>query len=65
MNIYMIIDNNKLRRTKLMPAKGLGVWVKTEKDGLVDQGIFLLCPRALLNFLASRSDDRLDFIAVD
>jgi len=50
---------------KFMSAKGLGVWVKTEKDSFVDQGIFLLCPRALLDFLASRSDDRLNFIAVD
>jgi hypothetical protein len=61
----MMIDGNNLRRTKFLSAKGLGVWVKTEKNGLVNQWIFLLRPWAFLDFLASRSDDGLDFIAVD
>jgi hypothetical protein len=61
----MILDKNKLRHTKLVSAKGLGIWVETEKDSLVDQGILLLCPGALLDLLACRTDDRLDFIAVN
>ena len=60
-----MIDKNKLRRTELVSANGLRIWVKTEENSLVDQRIFLLCPRALLDFLAGRADDRLDFIAVD
>lgn len=48
-----------------MSAKGLGVWVKTEEDSFVNQWVLLLGPRSLLYFLASRTDHRLDFIAVD
>jgi len=47
------------------PAQGLGVRVETEKDSLVDERVLLLSPGAFLDFLASRSDNGLDFIAVD
>ena len=52
-------------RTDFLPAQSLCVGVKTEKNGLVDERIFLLGPGAFLNFLAGRSDNRLDFIAID
>ena len=48
-----------------MPAQGLGVGVETEKNSLVDERIFLLGPGAFLSFLASGSDNRLNFIAID
>ena len=48
-----------------MPAQGLGVRVETEKNGLVDERVFLLSPGAFLDFLASGSDNGLDFITVD
>ena len=48
-----------------MPAQGLGVGVETEENGLVDEGVLLLGPGTLLNFLASGSDDGLDFVTVD
>ena len=48
-----------------MPAQGLGVGVETEENGLVDEGILLLGPGTLLNFLASGADDRLNFVTVD
>ena len=48
-----------------MPAQSFGVRVETEKDSLVDERVFLLSPRTFLNFLASRSDDRLDFVTID
>jgi len=51
--------------TDLLPAQGLSVRVETEEDGLVDKGVLLLCPGALLHFLSSRTDDGLDFIGVD
>ena len=52
-------------RTDFLPAQGLGVGVETEKNSLVDERIFLLGPGAFLNFLAGRSDNRLDLIAID
>jgi len=52
-------------RTDLLPAQGLGVGVETEENGLVDEGVLLLGPGALLNFLASGADDGLDFVTVD
>ena len=48
-----------------MPAQSLGVGVETEKNSLVDERIFLLGPRTFLSFLASGSDNRLNFIAID
>jgi len=48
-----------------LPAQGLGVRVETEKNGLVDERVLLLSPGAFLDFLASGSDNRLDFITVD
>ena len=48
-----------------MSAQGLGVGVETEENSLVDERIFLLGPGAFLYFLAGRSDNRLDFIAID
>ena len=51
--------------TDLLPAQGLGIGVETEENGLVDEGVLLLCPGTLLNFLASGADDRLNFVTVD
>ena len=48
-----------------MSAQGLGVRIETEKDSLVDERVLLLSPGTFLDFLAGRSDNRLDFIAVD
>jgi hypothetical protein len=48
-----------------LPAQGLGVRIETEKDSLVDERVLLLSPGTFLDFLAGRSDNRLDFIAVD
>lgn len=48
-----------------MPANRLGVGVKAEEDTFVDEGILLLCPWAFLSLLTSRTDDGLDFVAVD
>lgn len=50
---------------KFLPTEGLGVWVQAEEDRLVDQRVLLLCPWAFLDFLTSRTNNRLDFVAVD
>ena len=39
-------------RTDLLPAQGLSVGIETEENGLVDEGVLLLGPGTLLNFLA-------------
>lgn len=49
----------------LLPAEGLGVGVETEENGLVDKGVLLLGPGALLDLLAGRADDGLDLIGVN
>ena len=56
---------NRTIRTDFLPAQGLGVGVETEKNSLVDKRIFLLGPGPFLSFLASGSDNRLNFIAID
>lgn len=48
-----------------MPAEGLGVGVEAEENGLVDQGVLLLCPGALLELLAGGTNNGLDLVAVD
>lgn len=48
-----------------MSADGLGIGIEAEEDSLVDQGVLLLGPRTLLDFLASGADDGLDLVAVD
>ena len=58
-------EKKRKGRTDLLPAQGLGVGVETEENGLVDEGILLLGPGTLLNFLASGADDRLNFVTVD
>jgi hypothetical protein len=55
----------KKGRTEFLSAQGLRVGVESEEDGLVDERVLLLCPRALLHLLASRTHDGLDFFAVD
>ena len=65
---YMVnsyVEEKRKGRTDLLPAQGLGVGVETEENGLVDEGVLLLGPGALLNFLASGADDGLDFVTVD
>lgn len=54
-----------MKLTDLLPAKGFGIRVETEENSLVDEGVLLLCPGALLDLLASRADDGLDLVAVD
>jgi len=49
----------------LLAAEGLGVGVEAEENGLVDKGVLLLGPGALLDLLAGGADDRLDLSAVD
>ena len=48
-----------------MSANRLGVRIKAEENTLVDEWILLLCPWAFLGLLAGRTDNRLDFVAVD
>lgn len=48
-----------------MSAKRLGVRVQTEENGLIDEGVLLLRPGALLDLLPSRSNNGLDLVAVD
>ncbi len=48
-----------------MPAQRLCIGIETEEDSLVDQGVLLLGPGTLLDFLTSGANDRLDFVAVD
>lgn len=51
--------------TELVPAKSFGVRVETEENRFVAERVLLLCPRTLLDFLARRTDDRLDLRRVD
>jgi len=50
---------------ELVPAKSFGVRVETEENRFVAERVLLLCPRTLLDFLARRTDDRLDLRRVD
>ena len=62
------IRNGKVRsriRTKLLPADGLRVRVETEQNALVDEGVLVLRPRALLVLGVGGANDRLDLVAVD
>lgn len=61
----MQVESTILSLTEFLPAESLGVWVETEENGLVDEGVLLLCPWALLDLLASGADNGLDLIAVD
>lgn len=51
--------------TQLLPAKGFGIGVETEQNGLVAKRVLLLCPRALLDLLARRTNNRLDLSRID
>ncbi len=51
--------------TELLPAEGLRVWVQAEENTLVDKGVLVLRPGALLVLLVRWTNDRLDLIAVD
>lgn len=62
---WIAVLNARLIRTDLLSAEGLGVGVETEENGLVDEGVLLLCPGTLLNFLTSRANDGLNLVAVD
>ena len=57
--------NNSTVLTEFLPADGLGVGVKAEKDTLVDQWVLVLSPRALCDLGLGRSDNSLDHGAVD
>ena len=50
---------------KFLSALGLGIRVETEKNSLVDERVLLLGPGTFLGFLAGRSNNGLDFVAVD
>ena len=52
-------------RTELLAADGLGVRVQAEENALVDQGVLVLRPGALLVLGVRGADDGLDLIAVD
>ena len=52
-------------RTELLAADGLGVRVEAEENALVDKGVLVLRPGALLVLGARRTDDGLDLIGVD
>ena len=53
------------RLTELLPADGLRVRVQAEEDALVDEGVLVLRPRALLGLRVRGANDRLDLVAVD
>ena len=53
------------RLTKLLPADGLRVRVQAEEDALVDEGVLVLRPGALLDLRVGGADDGLDLIRVD
>ena len=55
----------RTRRTAFLPAEGLRVGVQTEEDTLVDEGVLVLRPGALLVLGVRGADDGLDLIAVD
>ena len=59
------LKDAQTRRTQLLAAEGLGVRVEAEENSLVDEGVLLLGPGALLDLLAGGADDRLDLVAVD
>ena len=54
-----------MRRTEFLPAEGLRVGVQTEEDTLVDEGVLVLRPGALLVLRVCGANDRLNFVAVD
>lgn len=51
--------------TELLATENLGIGVETEENSLVDKRVLLLCPGALLDLLASGTNDRLDLVRVD
>ena len=52
-------------RTELLAADGLGVRVEAEENALVDKGVLVLRPGALLNLRVGGTDNGLDLVAVD
>ena len=62
---WLIFVSKKKGLTDFLPAQGLGVGVETEENSLVDEGVLLLRPGTLLNFLASGADNGLNFVTVD
>ena len=52
-------------RTQFLPAESLCVRVETEENSLVDEGVLVLRPGALLDLSVGRSDNGLDLIRVD
>lgn len=56
---------NEKARTQFLPAKGLGIGVETEENGLVDEGVLVLRPGALLGLLTSGADNGLNLIRVN
>ena len=60
---YNNIENEV--RTQLLPAEGLGVGVEAEENTLVNEGVLVLRPGALLVLVVGGTDDRLDLVAVD
>ena len=52
-------------RTELLAADGLSVRVQAEENALVNQGVLVLRPGALLVLGVRGADDGLDLIAVD
>ena len=52
-------------RTELLAADSLSVRVQAEENALVNQGVLVLRPGALLMLGVRGADNRLDFVAVD
>ena len=52
-------------RTELLAADGLSVRVQAEENALVNQGVLVLRPGALLNLRVGGTDNGLDLVAVD
>ena len=52
-------------RTQLLPAESLGVGVEAEENTLVDEGVLVLRPGALLVLRVCGANDRLNLVAVD
>lgn len=51
--------------TEFLPAEGLSVGVQAEENTLVDEGVLVLRPGALLVLGVSGADDGLNLVTVD
>ena len=58
-------QNDSEKRTDFLPAESFSVGVQTEENALVDKGVLVLRPGALLVFRVRGAHDGLNLVAVD